>query len=74
MRHILDIVVSMKHNFEEFLEKQRRAELKSVGNFVAKTVLVETANQFSLQELCRTQYSLTYFLKPYRPSDRLGKP
>ena len=31
--------------------KQRRVELKSVGNFVAKTALVESANQFSLEEL-----------------------
>ena len=51
-----------------FQKKQRRVELKSVGNFVAKTVLVESANQFSLEELCRTQYSMKYFLKPYRPS------
>ena len=43
----------MQHSFEEFSEKQRR-ELKSVGNFVAKTVLVENANQFSLKELSRT--------------------
>ena len=28
----------------------------------------------SLEELCRTQYSLKSFRKPYRPSDRLGKP
>ena len=50
--------------------KQRRVELKSVGNFVAKTVLVESANQFSLEELCRTKYSLKYFFsKPCRPSD-----
>ena len=26
----------MQHSFEEFSEKQRRVELKSVGNFVAK--------------------------------------
>ena len=37
-----------------FSEKPRRVELKSVGNFVAKTVLVESANQFSLEELYRT--------------------
>ena len=46
----------------------------SVGNFVAKTVLVESANQFSLQELSRTQYRLKYFSNPYRPSDPLEKP
>ena len=34
---------------EEFSEKQRRVELESVRNFVAKTVLVESANQFSLK-------------------------
>ena len=33
----------------------------SVRNFVAKTVLVESANQFSLGELCMKQYSLNYF-------------
>ena len=60
----------MQHSFEEFSEKQRRVELKSVRNVVAKTVLVESANQFSLEELCRTQYSLKYFFSnPYRPSD-----
>ena len=35
------------HSFEEFSEKQRRVELKSVGNFVAKAVVTESANQFS---------------------------
>ena len=38
--HILEKVMSMQHRFEEFSEKQRRVELKSVGNFVAKIVLV----------------------------------
>ena len=57
--------VSMQQHFERFVGKQRRVELKSVGNFVAKAVLVERANQFSLEELCRTQYSLKYFSKPY---------
>ena len=52
------------NSFEEFSEKQRRVELKSVGNFVAKAVLVESANQFSLEVLCRTQYSLKYYF-PY---------
>ena len=37
-------VMSMQHSFKEFSEKQRRVELKSVGNFVAKAVLVESAN------------------------------
>ena len=73
VRHILKKVMSMQHSFEEFSEKQRRVELKSVGNFVAKAVLVESANQFSLEEVCRTQYSLKYFSKPYRPSDPSGK-
>ena len=66
--------MSMQHSFEEFSEKQRRVELKSVGDFVAKTVLVESANQFSLEELFVTQYSFNYFSKPCRPSDRLEKP
>ena len=38
--------MSMQHSFEEFSEKQRRVELKSMGNFVAKTVLVEIAISF----------------------------
>ena len=46
--------------------KQRRVELKSVGNLVAKTVLVKSANQFSLEELCRTQYSLKYFFRGHQ--------
>ena len=66
--------VSMKQHFEQFVRKQRRVELKSVGNFVAKTVLVESANQFSMEELCRTRYILKYFSKPYQPSDPLEKP
>ena len=44
----------MQQQFEQFLRKQKRVKLKSVGSCVAKTVLVESANQFSLEELCRT--------------------
>ena len=55
VRHILEKVMSMQHSFEVCSEKQRRVELKSVGNFVAKAVLVESANQFSFEEMCRTQ-------------------
>ena len=43
VRHILKKVMSMQHSFEEFSEKQRRVELKSVRNFVAKAVLVESS-------------------------------
>ena len=53
--------------------KQRRVELKSVGNLVAKTVLVESANQFSLEELCRTQYSLKYFFRSHIDHQTYGK-
>ena len=60
-------------SFEECSEKQIRVELKCDGNFVAKAVLIQSANQFSLEELCRAQYSLKYFSKSYRPSDRLEK-
>ena len=35
VQHILEKVMSMQHSFESFSEKQRRVELKSVGNFVA---------------------------------------
>ena len=66
--------MSIQHSFKEFSEKQRRVELESVGNFLAEAVLVESANQFSLEELRGTQYSLKYFSKPYRPSDPLEKP
>ena len=66
--------MSMQQHFEQFVRKQRTVKLKSVGNFVAKTVLVESANQFSLEELCRTQCILKYFSKPYRPSGPLEKP
>ena len=59
---------------KSFQKKQRRAELNSVGNFVANAVLVESVNQFSLEEVCRTQYSLKYFSTPYLPSDPLEKP
>ena len=71
VRHILEKVMSMQHSFEEFSEKQRRVELKSVGNVVTNTMLVESTNRFSLEELCRTQYSLKHFTKPYRQSDPL---
>ena len=47
VRHILEKVTSMQHSFEAFSEKQSRVELKSVGNFIAMTMLVEGANQFS---------------------------
>ena len=53
--------------------KQRRVELKSVGNFVAKTVLVESANLFSLEELCRSQYSLKYFFRSHVDHQTYGK-
>ena len=44
VQHFSVKVVSMQHSFEMFSEKQRIVELKSVENFVAKTVLVESAN------------------------------
>ena len=69
VRPNLEKGMSMQHSFEEFLEKERIVELKSVGNFVAKTVLVENENQFSMKELCRTQYNLKYFSTPYHKSD-----
>ena len=34
VHYILEKIVSMQHSFEEFLEKQRRVELKSVENFL----------------------------------------
>ena len=73
VRHIFEKVMSMQHSFEEFSEKLRRVELKSVGDFVAKTVLVESANQFSLEELCRPQYSLKYFFRSHIDHQTYGK-
>ena len=63
VQHILEKVMSMQHSFEEFSKKknQSRVEFKSVGNFVAKTLLVESANHFSLKELCRTCGRVIYF-------------
>ena len=55
--------VSMQQYFAQFVGKQRGVVLKPVGFFVAKTVFVESANQFSLEELCRTQCSLNYFFE-----------
>ena len=46
VRHILEKAMSMQHSFEEFSEKQRRVKWKSVGNFVAKAVLVEVQISF----------------------------
>ena len=74
MRHILKKVMSMQHSFEDFSEKQRRVELTSVGKFVAKAVLVKSANRFSLEELCRTQYSLTYFFEAISTNRPMAKP
>ena len=71
--YILEKVMSMQHSFEEITEKQRRVELKSVGNFVAKTVFVESANQISLEELCRTQYNMTYFFRSHIDHQTYGK-
>ena len=59
--HMLKKSVSMQQHFEQLVGKQRSLELKSVGNFVAKAVLIEIANQVSLGEVCSTQYSLKYF-------------
>ena len=44
VRHILEKGMSMQHSLEDITEKQRRVELKSVENLVAKTVLVASAN------------------------------
>ena len=74
VRHILEKVMSMQLSFENFLEKQRRVELKSVGNFVSKTVLVGSAYQFSLEELCRTQNSLKYFFEAISTIRSMTKP
>ena len=71
--YILEKVMSMQHSFGENSEKQRRVELKSVGNFVAKTVLVESANQFSLEELYRTQCSMKYFFRSHIDHQNYGK-
>ena len=49
VRHNMEKVTSMHHSFEKFSEKQRRVELTSVGNLVAKTVVV-SANQFSFSK------------------------
>ena len=73
VRNILEKVMSMQHSFEEFSEKQRRVELKSVGNFVARTVLVESTNQVSLEELCRTHYILKYFFRSHIDDQTFGK-
>ena len=64
-------VITIWNNF--FVEKQRGVELKSVGNFVVKTVLVESANQFSLEELCRTEYNLKYFFRSHIDHQTYGK-
>ena len=63
----------MQHSVEDFSEKQRRVELKYVWNFVAKTVLVESASQFSFEELRRTQYSLKTNFRSHIDHDTYGK-
>ena len=68
MGHILEKGVAVQDTFEAFLEKQRRLELKSVQNSVAKTVLVDSANYFSMEYQCMPQYILKHCSTPYRPS------
>ena len=63
----------MHQHFEQFVGKQRRLEGKYLGISEAEPLRFDCVNQFSLEELCRTQYSLKYFLKPYQPLDRLLK-
>ena len=45
--------------FRRVFRKTKKSWIEVCWNFVAKTV--ENANQFSLEELCRTQCSLKYF-------------
>ena len=72
VRHILENVNATQ--FRRVLRKKRRNELTSVVNFVTKRVLVESANQFSLEELCRKQYSLKYFFKAISTIRPMAKP
>ena len=56
--------------------KLRRVSLKYVGHFVAKAVFDESANQFSFEEMCRTQCSLKYrshieAISSIRPSGKI---
>ena len=64
----------MQQDFEQYVGKQRRLEGKYLGIAEAEPLRFVCVNQFSLEELCRTPYSLKYFSKPYRPSHRLEKP
>ena len=50
MRHILKKLCQC-NTVSKFSENQRRVELKSVWNFVARAVLVESANQVSLEAI-----------------------
>ena len=72
--HILKKSVSMQQHFEQVVGKHRILEGKYLGNSEAEPLRLDCVNQLSLEELCRTQYSLKYFSKPYRPSDHLEKP
>ena len=53
--HILENVCQCNTVLTSFLQKQRRVELKSVRNSVARTVLVESANQCILKGQFMTQ-------------------
>ena len=66
--------VLMQHHFEQFVEKQRILEGKYLDISEANPLRFDCVNQFSLEKPCRTQYSLKYFSKPDRPSNRLEKP
>ena len=62
-------VMSMQLSFEEFSEKQRRVESKSVGDFVAKRVLVEVQISFHWKSCVGHSTAWNIFWKPCRPSD-----
>ena len=65
--------MSMQQRFKQCMGKQRRLEGKYLDISEAEPLRFDCVNQFSLEELCRTQYSLEYFSKPYRPPDRQKK-
>ena len=61
----------MQQHFVQFVGKQIRLEWEYLGISEAEPLRFDCAKQFSLEELCKTQYSLKYFSKSYSPYDRL---
>ena len=63
--HFVKKVCQCNNIFNNLWGNKEELNWSLFGNFVAKTVFVDSANQFSLEELCSTTYSLKYFFRSH---------